>query len=485
MTMVTFAQLRGASFDSLGHAGDTWTGLSGHLEHLATQVRSGMLNPLTGRTGGPYAQPTGARPWSGAAANEAVREIGFLSDELEAFHYEALAVSAALHRAGKAFADAKQKLTRAIGDAEGLDATVASDGTVTLPGLSPADRNDPEAVAYHRRKWDEVQGHVKVMTAAVAAATEADAAVAKALRALDPDEVDPTKHADGVRNARSDLEAAAGMPTDPKELKAWWAALDPAVRAGLLASDPSKLVKAGVLGPTDYEWSAADAGAGPWKVREPGQAEQNTRLMALALIAGGEFVGNSDAAANMTHYLAGSGTPLSVDVDRMLNDDATFRQAANVQLAANKAQWRQAALDAFEKSGGAPVSIPVESPVAHRTFQDRNWYLAVGSHAYLTSGVVTAVPGPDGRPQVSLQYQVNVWDRYNWDPGKSTPIAGTSVTDADMAGLHRTGLAKEYDITGRTGPVTVPLEEGGAPVAGPGTGGGRHDSRVETRGQGQ
>ncbi|MGW0395840.1 hypothetical protein ACWDYJ_34215 [Streptomyces sp. NPDC003042] len=65
-----------------------------------------------------------------------------------------------------------------------------------------------------------------------------------------------------------------------------------------------------------------------------------------------------------------------------------------------------------------------------------------------TTGVVTAVPGPDGKPQVSYDYQVNVWDRYNWDPGKETPIGPTSVTDADMARFHTTGQAGEFDMRG-------------------------------------
>ncbi|MFE3069185.1 hypothetical protein [Streptomyces sp. NPDC059247] len=63
-----------------------------------------------------------------------------------------------------------------------------------------------------------------------------------------------------------------------------------------------------------------------------------------------------------------------------------------------------------------------------------------------TTGVVTAVPGPDGEPRLGIDYQVNVWDRYNWDPGKATPIGPTTVTDADMARPHTTGLAREFDM---------------------------------------
>ncbi|MFD0410374.1 hypothetical protein [Kitasatospora sp. NPDC127116] len=461
--MVTFALLRHASFTSLDHAGGTWNGVSGHLEHLAGRLRSGVLHPLSGG-GGPYAPPpAGSRPWTGAAADEAVREIGFLADELHAFHYEALAVAAALHRARKAFTEAQQKLLRAIGDAEALGATVADDGTVTLPDLPPEERNDPEAIAYRKRQWDELQHHVQDMTAALTAATEADNAVAAALRALNPEEVDPATHPDGAANALSDLETAMGMPTDPKARKAWWAALDPALRAGLLSADADSLIKAGILGPTEYEWSSPDKGAGPWGVREPGIADQVMRVEVASMVGGGALAGYPDAARNMAHYLDGNGKPLILAVEPMLRDDAGFRASADAQLAANRDKWRQAAVEAFEKSGGAPVAIPVESPVGTRRFDDLNWYRAIGGHQYLTSGVVTAVPGPDGKPQVSLQYQVNVWDRYNWDEGKSTPIAGTTITDHDMATLHQTGLAQEFDIVGRTKPITVPLDEPTAP----------------------
>ncbi len=76
--------------------------------------------------------------------------------------------------------------------------------------------------------------------------------------------------------------------------------------------------------------------------------------------------------------------------------------------------------------------------------------------------MVTARPGPDGKPQVSIHYQVHIWDRYNWDPGKSTPIAGTDIKDSDMAALHQTGLAREYDLIGRSTPRTVALPESSA-----------------------
>ncbi|MFF1902503.1 hypothetical protein [Kitasatospora sp. NPDC058218] len=458
---MTFAQLRHTALEPLDRAGDTWNSVSGHMEQISAQVRSGILQPLTGT--GPYAfSPAGHRPWTGAAAAEAAREIGLLAEELSAFHYEALAVTAALRRARSSFAEAGQNLLRAIADAEALGATVAEDGTATLPALPSAERNDPDSIAYRQRKWNELQGHVDAMHKAVAAATEADATTASALRAINPDEVDPATRSNAVADARADLAAAAGMPTSPQVLPAWWAALDPAVRAGLLASGSEKLVSAGVLSPTVYQWTAPDLGSGTFRSREPSLGDRTTRAEVSAMAAAGSLAGYTDAARHMQHYLDGSGEPLSLDVERMLRDDATFRAQVTDSLASSQAAWRQTALDAFARSGGAPVAVPVETPVFHRTINSddqRNWYLAVGSHPYVASGVVTAEPGPGGNPKLSVQYQVNVWDRYNWDPGKGTPIAGINVSDSDLAKLHETGLAREFDMSGRSTPMTLSLDD--------------------------
>ncbi|MFD5917241.1 hypothetical protein ACFVYP_07640 [Kitasatospora sp. NPDC058201] len=488
--MVTFAQLRHSSFEPLGKAGDTWNGVSGHVEQIAGRLRSGVLQPLTGV--GPHAfSAPGSRAWTGLAADEAAREIGLLADELTAFRYEALAVTAALRRAESAFARARQDLLRAVGDAEGLGATVSDDGTVTLPPLPAEERNDPDSIAYQKRKWDEVQQHIEAMRKAVTTATEADTTAAAALRALDPTQVDPATRPGAVQDARDDLARAAGMPSDPKARTAWWAALDPAVRAGLLSSERAALVNAGLLGPTVYEWEQPDDGAGPFAARNPSMAELTSWWQTEGMVGLGSLEGKTDAGRHMQHFLEGSGKPLAVDVDRLLRDDPTFRDDVAEAVSSSGEQWRQTALDAYQKSGGAPVAVPIETPGLHRTIDrpsTENWYLAIGSHAYSASGVATARPGPDGRPVVTVEYQVNLWDRYNWDPGKSTPIAGTSVSDSDLATLHQTGLAQEFDITGNSTPTTVVLD-GNTATPPPGTGkvagddreGGPGDMGRETR----
>ncbi|MFF2790203.1 hypothetical protein ACFVT6_26195 [Streptomyces sp. NPDC058049] len=132
---------------------------------------------------------------------------------------------------------------------------------------------------------------------------------------------------------------------------------------------------------------------------------------------------------------------------------------------------------------GKPVAIPVESGSSgyeHEKGPDgtNNWYLAVGSSMTNTTRVVTAVPGPDGKPQVSIDYQVNVWDRYNWDGNKATPIGPTTVTDADMARMHTTGLAREFDVRGSSSVRRHDLSAGGSWPAPEDTG--RSGTRTDT-----
>ncbi|WP_406198817.1 hypothetical protein OH807_15360 [Kitasatospora sp. NBC_01560] len=480
--MVTFAQLRHTSVEPMDRAGDTWNSVSGHVEQVATQVRSGILRPLTGAGPNPYA-PSGHRPWTGAAADEATREIGLLADELSAFHYEALAVTATLRRARSAFAEARQNLLRAITDTESLGAAVAEDGTVTLPDLPPGERNDPDAIAYRKRTWDEVQQHVETMRKAVAAATEADATAAASLRTINPDEVNPATRTTAVADARADVMGAVGMPKDRNAVPAWWATVDPAVRAQLMEMAPAQLAEAGVLDPT-YRWRAPDSGAGPFNSRTSGVDEVRIAALAEGLVLGGTFSGREDAARHMQHYLDGSGTPVGVDVDRMLREDARFRSHVQGLLTTNDAAWRQTALDAYRKAGGSPVAVPVETARTQEndyTFdQDAqpNWFTAIGSQACVVSGLVTVKPGSNGEPVVSMQYQVNVWDRYNWDPGKSTDIAGTNITDSDMAKLHQTGMAREFDIKGNSTVSSRSVGDGSAtPPAGTGE---RHTDREGT-----
>lgn len=181
------------------------------------------------------------------------------------------------------------------------------------------------------------------------------------------------------------------------------------------------------------------------------------------MMAGGDLIGNTEASRNLAHYLGGTGTTLRLDIDRAMSDDSSFRSAVASDISNHQEQWKKEALDAFKKSGGAPVSIPVETKAVGGTFEDRNWYLGVGSHMRNVSGNVSVVPDAHGQPKITMDYQVNVWDRYNWDAGKETPIGPVTVKDADMARLHTVGLAQEFDMHGTSSSRQHDLGSAGTP----------------------
>jgi hypothetical protein len=71
---------------------------------------------------------------------------------------------------------------------------------------------------------------------------------------------------------------------------------------------------------------------------------------------------------------------------------------------------------------------------------------------YAVTGVATVHPPdvPGGQPRVEVDYQAHVADRYNWDGGKSTQIGPLTVTDEQLAELHRAGVAQEFNMSGST-----------------------------------
>ncbi|MFE3866295.1 hypothetical protein ACFXPT_38750 [Streptomyces goshikiensis] len=205
---------------------------------------------------------------------------------------------------------------------------------------------------------------------------------------------------------------AENMPKDRAKVADWWRSLDPVTRGILLEEQGDMLKKAGILDPA-YQWHQADPGAGGFGSEEPTAHDAFLLSQAETMMAGGDLIGNTEASRNL--------------------------------------------------SGGAPVSIPVETKAVGGTFEDRNWYLGVGSHMRNVSGNVSVVPDAHGQPKITMDYQVNVWDRYNWDAGKETPISPVTVKDADMARLHTVGLAQEFDMHGTSSSRQHDLGSAGTP----------------------
>ncbi|MFD9161517.1 hypothetical protein ACFVZ8_05805 [Streptomyces sp. NPDC059558] len=123
----------------------------------------------------------------------------------------------------------------------------------------------------------------------------------------------------------------------------------------------------------------------------------------------------------------------------------------------------------YERNGGRPVVIPVETRNEGYYFgdaADRNWYYAVGGAQSNVTGVMTVTPGADGKPVVGLDYQVNVWDRYNWDEGKGVTIGKFEIPDGEPSQQHKVGLAQEFNMAGSSSVKHYELGSG-APAPAP------------------
>ncbi|WP_256987906.1 hypothetical protein [Streptomyces sp. BR123] len=241
-------------------------------------------------------------------------------------------------------------------------------------------------------------------------------------------------HADYISLDQDQLPRAmklAALGEDAKsaqqaELRRLWQSLSPDARAQLWTAHKDDLLAAGLFNPS-VKQVAPDRGSGKHGVQEPGWGDWWTHMKLGGLVDGADMTGLTDASRHMERYLSNSGDPMKLPVDKMLTDNKGFQaHMDNNHLLAYQKAWREQAIAEFEKNGGRPVAIPVETPSGADYYftSDPNWYYAVGAARSNVTGVVTAVPGADGKPVVGLEYQVNVWDRYNWDQGKGVNVRG-------------------------------------------------------------
>jgi hypothetical protein len=237
--------------------------------------------------------------------------------------------------------------------------------------------------------------------------------------------------------------------------------MDPAARAAIWSAHRDALTDAGLLSaPPDAHH---DRGATtPYDSQEPlvrDYALQGELEVGATVLDG---FGLDDAVDLMRHYLDASGSPVAADVDGMFVDD-NLRQAVDTAIAERRDAWARQAVDAFRDSGGRPVAFPVRSGAQGVAFEHPNWFLALGHADLDVAGVVTVEPDADGRPRASLDYQVNVWDRYNWDSEKYVKMGWATFHHRDLARLHTTGLAQEFDVTGRSSVrrESLPLDPAG------------------------
>ncbi|WP_435610763.1 hypothetical protein [Streptomyces sp. C10-9-1] len=444
---MNYTELMEVDLGRLGTAVADWKRMAEKMQRLGGDARDGMK-----------AKADKAR-WSGVDASVTRKFVGQTVKEFADLHEEAQSIFSVLDDALTELRGLQQRARSVTAEAEerGFNVTGRKDGSIAIADALICEVDGPG-----QKKRDMMQWYADTLTGIVSHAAEVDSAAVRALRASHGGDPTNAGHASYTSLDQDMLPRAmklAGLGGDADdgqrgELRRLWQSLSPEARAQLWIRHKDELLAAGLLTPS-VKRVAADDGAGPYDVDSPGFGDCWMELQANGISNSGDFIGKTDAARHMDHYLNGTGSTLDLDVDRMLSDedDTVLRDVSSATRVRREDEWRRQALEAFAQSGGEPVAIPVETAGVGYTHDKgpdgtANWYLAVGSAMTNTTGVVTAVAGPDGRPQVNIDYQVNVWDRYNWDPGKATPIGPTTVTDADMARMHTTGQAREFDMRG-------------------------------------
>ncbi|MGI5351996.1 hypothetical protein ACQEU8_27970 [Streptomyces sp. CA-250714] len=453
MAKFSYTDLIELNLGKLKSAVDDWKTMVDDLAGLKTMATDGLQAKAN------------AAAWKGANATVTKKFVTATAKEIGDLHAEAKSIHAVLD-------DAHTELSRLQKLAKALTSEARS-------GSPDIESNNPSLLVFDGKGGTvrvspmecRVDGYIPAraqglidyyaenLTDLVAHAAEIDKAARDLLRkshGKSPHNAGHGKYPslDAAQLPRAMKLAAQGDSgkEEKAELRRLWRSLSPGARAELWEKHKDGLKDAGIFGPTVKRISP-DAGSGRHGAREPGVRERLTEAEMLAFAGGGGWLGMSDASRYLDHYLSNDGSPLEISVDKVMDDSDDFKEYTEELIKSQQGEWREKALQEFKNNGNRPVSIPVETGANGYRFDqddDPNWFYAIGSAQANVTGVVTVKPDDNGDPKVDLDYQVNMWDRYNWSKGKGIHIGPISVPDGQPASLHETGLAKEFDVSGNS-----------------------------------
>ncbi|GAB4566959.1 MAG: hypothetical protein Tsb0020_19080 [Haliangiales bacterium] len=199
-------------------------------------------------------------------------------------------------------------------------------------------------------------------------------------------------------------------------------------------------------------------GSGEWGADddERGFTDRANHYMWTRVALAAESWGLTNAARHMRHYLGNTGAPLLVEVDLMLRDVAPLQEAYDAHIDSLRTEAEQHAAN-MSLSGPASFSLSTArmSDVYCSKGISADWFYAIGGFTYWVTADVTLTPSNTGEIDVTMVTQLHIFDRYNWDGGKSVTIAGMTVTDEQLGRLHRVGLAREYEVNGTSSPAAT------------------------------
>jgi peptidoglycan hydrolase-like protein with peptidoglycan-binding domain len=170
-------------------------------------------------------------------------------------------------------------------------------------------------------------------------------------------------------------------------------------------------------------------------------AAQKAAIMAAIGSGATSLYPGKNATKHMLHYMNASGRDLTIDLEDMVKSGATAGEAM-------VAEWRQAQRFIQTLPPGTHHFVAKQGESAYNYKEETaDWYFATGGYTYWGSGTAT-ISEVDGERRYEVEFRYNMYDRYNWDGGKSVTIGGVTVTDEFMGEFHRQGLAREYNCFG-------------------------------------
>ncbi|KAL9125962.1 MAG: hypothetical protein Q9217_004906 [Psora testacea] len=192
--------------------------------------------------------------------------------------------------------------------------------------------------------------------------------------------------------------------------------------------------------PADPPKPADGDGIGPYASQDAGWGDRldKAKFYAVAVAAG--EINLVNAERGMRHYLGNSGDDLNISPESIMSGLPEFRDAVKA-LAQNQAAAAYKAISGA--SGEKTFSSSWDTFYATKDMS-WDWYFAIGGFSYSVTGVVTKASATGG----SMKYRVHVFDRYNWDAGKSVDIGPFHFEDTELGNLHLKGLAREYTVRG-------------------------------------
>ncbi|EKG16342.1 hypothetical protein MPH_06469, partial [Macrophomina phaseolina MS6] len=150
-----------------------------------------------------------------------------------------------------------------------------------------------------------------------------------------------------------------------------------------------------------------------------------------AMAKAADTLGLNNAARNLDHYLDNTGDDLYEVPEAMMADLPDFKSLVLnlVQTEAKKA-YKAAATG----SGSTQLfSTPWKAYDYSYKF-NKDWFYALGAFSYSVAGIVKAHRDSSKSKSYTaeMSYVVYVFDRYNWDGGKSVEIGPFTFKDEDL-----------------------------------------------------